>query len=254
MRFIKTLLLCLVCSGAGYSSTNKQHAAILGELVYRDLTISFDGENGSSVMKFLEDELNVPTQIYWKTKNTDGCNRSALVSLKLNEQPALVVLERVIEQLHEDEDATWQLRDGVLEVGLKSRFSKRGWQKLITYPIADLLFTIRDFEAPELNPSGGSGSMSPTTEPNEPSKQEQIDRIVELITTFVEPEQWELNGGECTITNYRDTLLIRAPDFIHRQIGGYPFEPIKPKDIRIRRVQYSKGKTLIRVPRHPKQN
>ena len=40
----------------------------------------------------------------------------------------------------------------------------------------------------------------------------------------MEPDAWDINGGEyATIRYYQGTLIIRAPDYIHRQIGGYPF-------------------------------
>ncbi|MDP7004793.1 MAG: hypothetical protein QF718_01095 [Phycisphaerales bacterium] len=249
MRYFVLLFFCGVLLADQDRSTNQQNAAVLGKLVYTDLSVSFNGESAASVMDYIENELGVLIQVYWESKNKDGCNKNLEIHLKLNEQPGLIVLERVLEQLHETEDVTWQLQDGVLGVGLKTMLSKRGLKKLITYPINDLLFTIRDFEAPELNPSNGPGSMKPNNEPEEPTKQEKINRIIELITTFVEPNLWKQNGGECTISNYQESLLIRAPDFIHRQIGGYPFEPTKPREMRTRRIQYSKEKTLIRVPR-----
>ncbi|MCH8006059.1 MAG: hypothetical protein IH888_07505, partial [Planctomycetes bacterium] len=32
------------------------------------------------------------------------------------------------------------------------------------------------------------------------------------------------NGGDfATISYYTGTLIVRAPDYIHRQLGGYPF-------------------------------
>ena len=41
---------------------------------------------------------------------------------------------------------------------------------------------------------------------------------------IVEPDGWADNGGEWgTIRYYQGTLIVRAPDFMHRQIGGYPF-------------------------------
>ena len=40
---------------------------------------------------------------------------------------------------------------------------------------------------------------------------------------------WINNGGEYATIKYFDgALIVRAPDYIHRQIGGYP-KPLKPK-------------------------
>ena len=268
-RITTILALSVVCLGAQSQQTAHQHAKILGALIYTDLSVSIDGEEALGIMNHLEEELGVLMQVYWKTKKLEGCDRSAAIFLTLEQMPALVVLERVIEQLSDDEEVTWQLRDGVLEVGLKSRFSKRTSQQTITYSISDLLFTIRDFDnAPEMGTgggtgggggsggSGGSGGIgfgAPDADPESLTKQERIDKIIELITTFVEPLQWEQNGGECTITDFNEALIIRAPDFVHRQIGGYPFIPIRPDSEKIRRVKYSNGRTVVRVPGRPSE-
>ena len=35
---------------------------------------------------------------------------------------------------------------------------------------------------------------------------------------------WIENGGDsASIRYYQGVLIVRAPDFVHRQLGGYPF-------------------------------
>ncbi len=279
-RITATLALGIVCLSARSQYTIHPHAKILGALVYTDLSVSFDGEEANGIMRQLEEDLGVLMQVYWTTKNLDGCERTAPIFLKLENQPALIVLERLIEQLSEDEEATWQLRDGVLEVGLKSRFSKSSSHQTITYTIGDLLYVVRDFDnAPEMGVggggtggggggtgggtggggsggggnSGGVGFGAPGADPESLTKQERIDKIIELITTFVEPPQWEIHGGECKITSFNETLIIRAPNFVHRQIGGYPFVAVRPESARKRHVKYSNGRTTVRVPGRPSE-
>ncbi len=256
MQYINKVLgifvLCF-CSVTSNAQSEHPHAKILGALIYTDLSIETDGEQATSVMNELRKELGVLMQVYWETSHLEGINKTTPIYLTLEKKPAIVVLERIMEQLSEDDDIAWQIRDGVLEVGLKSRFSKRSSLKLIQYPISDLLFTIRDFDdAPEMGTSGsgggpnigfGSGGNNKKREP----KQNQIDKIIRLIVKFVEPDQWEQNGGDCTIESFRETLLINAPDYMHRQIGGYPFEPTKPKGLSSRRVNYNNGKTTVQV-------
>src|SRR5690606_7280790 len=56
--------------------------------------------------------------------------------------------------------------------------------------------------------------------------QDRIRNLIDLITTFVEPEQWQDNGGDGgTIRYFQGTLIVNAPDYIHRQINGYTFWP-----------------------------
>ena len=71
--------------------------------------------------------------------------------------------------------------------------------------------------------AGGGGSLSPTDEA------ERIEELINLIVNYVEPDAWKRNGGAwASIRAYRGTLVIRAPDFVQRQLDGYPFGPVPP--------------------------
>jgi hypothetical protein len=73
---------------------------------------------------------------------------------------------------------------------------------------------------------GGGGGIfgDPGEDPDRLSEEERVQQIVDLITQSIEPDDWEDNGGDAaSIRYYSGTLIIRAPDYIHRQIGGYPF-------------------------------
>ncbi len=39
---------------------------------------------------------------------------------------------------------------------------------------------------------------------------------------LIEPEIWSVHGGPARIAERGGFLVVRAPDFVHRQIGGYP--------------------------------
>jgi hypothetical protein len=258
-------LLCIILIVAfatpSIASTNTRiehpHAKILGALVYTDISITSDGEEATVVLHQIRKELGVLMQVYWENSHFEGISKTAPIFLTLENKPAVVVLERIMEQLSEDEEIAWQIRDGVLEVGFKSRFSNKTSLQLIQYPISDLLFTVRSFDnEPEMGVGGGNsgsgltiGFGAPGDDKEGEPKQQKIEKIIELITKFIEPEQWEENGGDCTIDSFQETLLVSAPDYMHRQIGGYPYRPIRPTNAQTRRVDYSKGKTSVRVPR-----
>jgi hypothetical protein len=75
---------------------------------------------------------------------------------------------------------------------------------------------------------GGSGGGSIFGDPGDaPDRLTEVERaqvIIDLITETIEPEAWDIAGGDwASIRYYTGTLIIRAPDYIHRQIGGYPF-------------------------------
>jgi hypothetical protein len=92
----------------------------------------------------------------------------------------------------------------------------------------------------------GGGTVSPATDDDE-----EIEKLIDMIVKFIEPDLWEQNGGECTIDNYKKTLLVRAPDFLHRQINGYSFLARRPGHLRERRVLYNKESTKVIVDRRP---
>jgi hypothetical protein len=113
-----------------------------------------------------------------------------------------------------------------------------------TYPVQDLLYVPPKFTgAPNLNiaqPTGqwwqedfgafnryqnnlqpiGTGSVQP--DPNDVAAQ-----LLYTITNSIEPTAWEINGGtiaRISITTGGD-LVVTAPDYIQRAVGGYPIPP-----------------------------
>ncbi|MCH2161390.1 MAG: hypothetical protein MK085_05905, partial [Phycisphaerales bacterium] len=64
----------------------------------------------------------------------------------------------------------------------------------------------------------------PGEEPDRQSEEEKVEQIIDIILEVVEPEMWVENGGDAaSIRYYQGVLIVRAPDFVHRLIGGYPF-------------------------------
>ncbi len=48
-------------------------------------------------------------------------------------------------------------------------------------------------------------------------------RLIELIKSLVEPEAWENDWAFIDYTH--ECLVVRAPDYVHRALGGYSFLP-----------------------------
>ena len=259
MQFLLRSLIfvpLLLCSAlfSGSDSTNFAHAKILGKLLYTDLSVSWVEQPISEVLHEFQGDLKIDMFIFWNSKDKDGIDKNTPISLKLTNQPAIVVLERIIEKLNGTVPTTWQLRDSMLEIGFKERFTQENAMELRTYDVMNLLFTIRDFDnAPIMGTTGGGGVNfgGPTEDPDRLTKDEEVEKLISTITDFVESEQWKVHGGNCTIRFYKGSLLVKAPDFVHRQIGGYPFAPLRPKDMKTRTVNFSGGSTSIRLPRVP---
>jgi len=209
----------------------------------RPITVELDETRLEDAIKFLKDFTGADLEPLWlDDKSTEGLDKDMLITLSVKEVRAIDFLERILEKTGDGfNESTWQItRSGALEFGPKARLNKH--KELKVYDIQDLLFVIPDYaEVPELDlesvlqqgqggGGGGGGQGGSIFEDEEdagqpgPSEQERADEILDLIITFVEPDQWQDNGGDGgTIRFYNGTFLINAPDYIHRQLGGYSF-------------------------------
>ncbi|MCH7601831.1 MAG: hypothetical protein IIB54_03595 [Planctomycetes bacterium] len=236
---------------------------MLGVLLYSDITVSYEDSPARDVFKHLAEELQINIIGRYSDDRSSpgrGIDPDTPITLSVEETPALAVLELVLEQCGNLEPVTWQFRRGFLEVGTIDRLSRRSARVVRVYPIDDLLFEAPRFtDAPSLDlvdayrhgylpyglPYGsgvgggaggtitpgrpGGGSLYPYSQSPQEAKQAKAQEIIEAIITQIEPAAWINNGGEYATIKYFDgALIVRAPDYIHRQIGGYP-KPLKPK-------------------------
>lgn len=49
---------------------------------------------------------------------------------------------------------------------------------------------------------------------------ERMQELADVITATVEPESWDVNGGNGTIRVYRGMLIVRNSPFVHQKLGG----------------------------------
>lgn len=49
---------------------------------------------------------------------------------------------------------------------------------------------------------------------------ERMQQLADVITATVEPETWDVNGGNGTIRIHRGLLVVRNSPFVHQLIGG----------------------------------
>jgi hypothetical protein len=120
---------------------------------------------------------------------------------------------------------------GIVEIGPRSALNRRPFVKL--YDVRDMLLVIPDFtEVPDLElgqivqGQGGSEQDVEIEVPDSETEEARMERLIEIIQTSVEFEQWRANGGDAAeITPYRGSLLVRAPAYIHRQLGGAAWWP-----------------------------
>jgi hypothetical protein len=189
------------------------------------------------VVTHLERASGVDLRPVWRDDRTDGLNPDALVTLDIRGATLLEAIERVLERA--DEAATWasisgstwqRLPDRSIEIGPKAALNRRA--SVVLYDIRDLAFEAPNFiETPAIDlqqslqqaQGGGSAGIPFEQESGEltlPTTQvERAEEIAALVREFVETEQWADNGGTgATMRLWRGQLVVRAPEYIHRQL------------------------------------
>ncbi|MBU3684772.1 MAG: hypothetical protein FGM39_12310, partial [Phycisphaerales bacterium] len=132
---------------------NLSKSGLLRALISTGVSVRFSETPAKEAFAYLKQLTGVDLTVRWSSDPgaSDGFDPEAPITLEVNNGQALVVLERMIEQAS-TEPSTWQLRDGYVEVGPKSRLSVRNAQETRIYPIRDLLFEAPNFDnAPDFN-------------------------------------------------------------------------------------------------------
>ncbi len=221
-------------------------AKLLQALVYGTLTVDFDQTPAREVFDYLGTTLGINLIVRYSDDTIGhGIDPQTPITLSAEDMYAIEVLDLVLEQCAAVEGCTWQLRDSFLEVGTKDRLSSPSAREVRVYRIDELIYEPRRFtNAPRVGINhlypgygGGSyrgyrggygGSIGPTlaTPTTDQRKSQRAQEIVNLIIDTIEPNAWAQTGGEWATIRYHDgSLIVNAPDYIHRQINGYPHVP-----------------------------
>lgn len=207
----------------------------------RRVTVEFDDQRVKDVMDFVIDLTQADIDVkYLDERNSDGLDPDQTISIKAQNVTALQLIEMILDRAESEFSTTgntWQFSKlGTLEIGPKERLNKR--RRVEIYSIADMLVDIPRYDnAPQfdlnsiLQSSRGGGGQSPFSDSGQDNvdritRQEKADEIITILQELVEPEQWVDNGGEsATLRYWQGNLIINAPDYVHRQINGYPWWP-----------------------------
>lgn len=239
---------------AVYTDARTGHVirATPAQLMREQLTsVDFKEMSGRLALEIWSNQTNVPLVVNWRALEAQGIDPNAPVTLSLGKVPAELVLNLIIQQIHPDPLANDELlldvQQWYVRVITKEDALRRSTTKL--YFIGDLLMDIPNFDnAPgfDLNEAlsntnsggsnggngagGGGGNQggglffaddNDNREEQRLTKQEKADRIADMIRNTIEPDIWRGNGGEYgSVRYYRGMLIVKAPEFVHEQIGG----------------------------------
>ena len=212
--------------------------------------VTIDGIALRDAFDWLQEMTGAKIVINWRTLESLGVNPQQQVSINGHGLTANQVLKLLLIEFGPDVDMVVDTTPWYVRVMTKDEANAKSVVRV--YGIGDLLQRIPNFEeAPEFDltqitqatqgggPSGGIFGESNEDEENQPTKAERADQIASLIRDTVEPDIWRENGGTYgAISVWRDMLVVRAPMYVHKQIGlssspisvGRSYGPRTPED------------------------
>jgi type II secretory pathway component GspD/PulD (secretin)/tetratricopeptide (TPR) repeat protein len=220
----------------GMAETEENRSA-LALLEKKRVPVNFTDTPLSSVVSFLNAVTQLNFDVDWDKLAESGIDRETQVSLNLSNVPVRIVLERVLEKVSKDSSngAWYAINDGVVMISSKVDINKK--KSLQIYDIRDLLIEVPDYaNAPEFDlqsvlqssgGSGGGGGQSPFRDTGNQgpaqkrSLEDRTNELINIITTNVDEQGWQENGGDVGfIQQLQGSLIITNTPANHRAIHG----------------------------------
>jgi hypothetical protein len=221
------------------------------------VTVEFENRRLEDVMTFIKTVTGADLEIMWADdKSAVGLDKDTEISAKAKNLTMLRLLEIVLERAAVADSAlssptvmpTWQMSDsGAMQIGPRSRLN--AFKRVEVYPVSDLLLETPNYDnAPDFDlqqalqsgqGGGGGGGQSPFTEadnedPERRPTAEKADELRTLLQELVEPDQWQDRGGEgATMRYFQGAFIVNGPDYVHRQLNGYPYWPAGTRAMKV---------------------
>ena len=204
--------------------------------------VDLDGVPAREAFAWWAETTGVQLVINWKAFANEGIDPDTPINVNLKVASAATVLRLMMEQTAQDgqplifEVKPWFIRIMTRRAALRHPVTR-------VYYIGDLLVRVPNFSgAPGVGQSSSDGTSSNSNNSGSSnsdndndndqnqdddddgeeslSTTERADQIAQLIRDTIEPDIWIANGGEfASITYLQRKLVVRAPEFVQRQIG-----------------------------------
>lgn len=212
----------------------------------RPITVDLRDERLEAVITFIRDFSGADIEPMWvDDRNPVGLDKDKLITVSVSGRTVLALIEMVLDKAQSDfgGENTWQMSEtGALQIGPKERLNR--FRRVEIYDINDLLMEIPDYrDVPRIDlqqalqasqQRGGGSTQSPFRQEQEREEQRQREQdrqergeaIIQLLQEFAERDQWVEQGGTGgTMRYYRGTIIVNAPDYMHRALNGYRWWP-----------------------------
>ncbi len=177
-------------------------------------------------VEWLERTTQATVVVRWKLLEDVGVRREQPITLRLKNVPLRKLIELVLDQLQRDDPAV-RLAAKADDNTLILSTVRDLFRELVTrtYDVQDLLLTVPHFTGGKINPPNGGSArglslIRPGGSEQDQKTEEQAQRLIETITSHIQPESWKANGGEGTISFFKGRLIIHNNLLVHEQLGG----------------------------------
>jgi type II secretory pathway component GspD/PulD (secretin)/tetratricopeptide (TPR) repeat protein len=211
--------------------------AALATLESKQVPVEFTDTPLASALAFLQTVSGLNVDVNWEALQAAGVDRDTPLNMRISKASVRAVLDRVLERAGMDstDPPAWGVQDGIVVVATKSIINRN--KTLVIYDIRDLLVEVPDYaNVPEFDlqsvlqstGQGGGSSQSPFRETgqandrsNRRSLEDRTNELINIITTNVDPQGWQENGGDVGyIQQLQGNLIITQTPANHREIHG----------------------------------
>lgn len=199
--------------------------------------VDIDSAKAKDVFRWWSNTTGIPLVINWREMEAAGIDPETPIDLHLRNAPAVSVLSLFMKALSTEQPLLYQINEHYIRIMTKAEADKD--TVTLVYDIKDLITSIPKFEsAPSFNlvdalsntSSGGGGGGGPQASTNifeqnadpEATKTdaEKGEELAQLIREMIEPTIWqELGGQSSSIKYFHGRLVVKAPRYVHAQIG-----------------------------------
>lgn len=208
--------------------------------------VQIEAMSAREAFTWWSEQASIPLVIDWEALMLDGVDPDQPVSVRLQHVPADHLLRMLMQQAAPPEvrlvrePTPWYVR-------VMTRRQANRELVVRIYDVNDLVMVIPNFDEPPTLGSGsgragrgggqrggrsggrggggqrggtGGGLFGDTARDEEDTRQEHGEQLANMVRETVEPDIWaETAGGESSVRYFDGRLIVRAPRYVHRQIG-----------------------------------
>ncbi|MBW7906987.1 MAG: hypothetical protein LC135_11715 [Phycisphaerae bacterium] len=232
------LVLALGATTAFGQSLVSRTPATLRTLDERIPEVSFQDAPLESVMQWVGETTGINVVVRWQILEERSVDRDKPITIKVKNVRLSQALWMIMNEAGGSEvTLAYRASGNTLILSTADDLNKEMVVK--AYDVSDLLVRPQNFAGPQLDlqqasqaqSGGGGGGQSifqndQQQNNNQDNQREgqnegEIQRLIDLITTVIEPDTWEQNGGIGTIRAFRSQLVVRNTIFVHQRLGGF---------------------------------